>query len=131
MFRLFLGIVLLTSAIYSMSTNAITTESTITDAAEPQTTTPVPTLEDLANKFEILLAEQREFKSALLGTAPTTSTKTPNNVQKVIGFLGNAARVSFKNMANAVAVVALIGLFRTDPEEVYYPRRYRYYDIFD
>ena len=64
MFRLFLALVLLTRAICSMSTNALTTESAITDAT--QTTTPSPTLEDLANKFEIFLAEQKEFKSTLL-----------------------------------------------------------------
>ena len=125
MFRLFLGLVLLTRAIYSMSTNAITTESTITDAAEPQTTTPAPTLEDLVNTLEILLAEHKEFKSAMLGSA--TSTKTPNNVQKVMGFLGNAARVSFKNMANVVAVVAFLGLLKSEPQIIYDPAPKRFY----
>ena len=125
MFRFFITLVVLTRAIYSMSTNGITTESVITEAPVPQTATSAPTLEDLANTLETLLAEHRDFKSALLGQA-TTSTKTPNNVQKCMGFLGKAARVSFKNMANTLAIIAFLGIWITEPEALFFSTRYHY-----
>ena len=79
MFRLlFLGLVLLTRDIYSMST----TESGITNSAVLQTTTPAPTLEDLAKTLQDLLTEQKNVKSVLFGIT-TTTTKAPTNGQKV------------------------------------------------
>ncbi len=112
MLKIFLGIVLLTSAINSMSTSSPSAEFGLgaTEVAVLETSTTKPTLSELAKTLNILLNEQAELKKALFARASSsTTTHGPlDKLKKSLSFLGHVGRGAFQNLANAAVLVHFI-----------------------
>ena len=120
MLKLFITLIFFTGAVYSLASS---TQSSVTiDSTTPATTTEGPTIDSLARMFNKILTEHNDLKTRLLNSSLIASTtKSPNNVQKMLGFLGRAASFALKNMANTISAAALILVFKAQIQPNYPP----------